>query len=53
MGLARLVSAYSMSVLDFLHLGSSGSLRWYEQVGSAASVMALARFGLRLVAVWA
>ena len=36
----------SMRVLDFVHLGSSLSLRSYEQVGRAVSVTELARFGL-------
>ena len=53
MGLARLVSASSIPVLDFVHLGRSVSLRWYEEVGSSVSVMALARFVLPLVALWA
>jgi len=34
-----------MSVLDFLHLGSSLSLRSFGRMGSAVSVHALARFG--------
>jgi len=36
---------FSMSVLDFLHLGSSLSLRSFARAGSAVSVSGLSRFG--------
>jgi len=42
-GLSRFGS--SMSVLDFLHLGSSLSLRSFTRAGSAVSVRGLSRFG--------
>merc|ERR1711871_1407596 len=44
-GLARLGSVFSMSVLDFLHLGSSLSLRSLGRLSSSVSVQGLARFG--------
>jgi len=37
-GLTRFGSVFSMSVLDFLHLGSSLSLRSFARVGSSLSV---------------
>jgi len=43
--LARLGSVFSMSVLDFVHLGSSLSLRSFGRVGSSVSVQGLARLG--------
>jgi len=36
---------FSMSVLDFVHLGSSLSLRSFARVGSAVSVRGLSKFG--------
>jgi hypothetical protein len=44
-GLTRFGSVFSMSVLDFLHLGSSLSLRSFARAGSSVSVSGLTRFG--------
>merc|ERR1719253_776374 len=43
--MARFGSVFSMSVLDFVHLGSSLSLRSFARVGSSLSVHGFARFG--------
>ena len=50
-GPARLGSVLTMSVLDFLHLGSSQPLRSSGRVGSAVSGMCLARVGSVLMSV--
>ena len=47
-GLGRFGSVFSVSVLDFLHLGSSLSLRSFLRLGSSASVFGAARFALLL-----
>jgi hypothetical protein len=45
LGLARFGSVFSLSVLDFVNLGSCMALRSMARCGSALAVTGLARFG--------